>query len=199
MRTIQKVLLGLIVIGLALIVTQQLWVPPLVSWLITKMPPEDVKLVIVPMHTVVSKDPKDATYVIDGMPVSLVNGKAEVASAPGSASKTTTTYFGNEAVGDLNGDGLPDTALILTQSSGGSGTFYFAAVALKTKDGYVGTNAVLLGDRVAPQATEVKNGEAIFNFADRKASEPMTAQPSEAKSKYLKVENDKLVEASKSN
>ena len=138
--------------------------------------------------------PKDATYSINGQAVTLVNGKAEVEAAPGSASKITTTYFGNEAVGDLNGDGTPDTAFLLTQSTGGSGTFYYVAVALKTSKGYQGTNAVLLGDRIAPQTTQIKDGQLIVNYADRAAGEPMTASPSVGVSKYLKVSGNQLIE-----
>jgi hypothetical protein len=61
-----------------------------------------------------------------GKAVTLTNGIAEVGVAPGSAPRVTTPYFGNEAIGDLNGDGLPDTGFVLTQSSGGSGTFCYA-------------------------------------------------------------------------
>lgn len=130
---------------------------------------------------------KDATYIIDGQPVTLSGGYSEIPIAPGSASKTITEYFGNEAVGDLNGDGTPDIAFLLTQTSGGSGTFYYVVVALKTSNGYQGTNAVFLGDRIAPQNTEIQNGEVIVNYADRNPAEPMTAQPSLGKSMYLKV------------
>ena len=58
-------------------------------------------------------DYKNATYTVEGETLTLVNGRAESTSAPGSASKTITQYFGNEATGDLNGDGLPDVAFIL--------------------------------------------------------------------------------------
>ena len=82
----------------------------------------------------VSADYKNATYTIEGQPVTLVDGYAEVPAAPGSASKTVTQYFGNEAVGDLNGDGVPDVAFLLTQNGGGSGTFYYVVAALKTAE-----------------------------------------------------------------
>lgn len=139
-------------------------------------------------------DPKNITYTIDGQPVTLVNGQAETAAAPGSASQTTTRYFGNEATGDLNNDGVPDVAFILTQNSGGSGTFYYVAVALKTSDGYQGTNAILLGDRIAPQSTQIENEKVIVNYADRAAGEPMTTAPSIGVSKYLSVTGAVLAE-----
>lgn len=136
---------------------------------------------------------KDATYVIEGQPVVLVNGVATTSTASGSASKTVTQYFGNDATGDLNGDGLPDTAFVLTQNGGGSGTFYYIVVALRSGTGYVGTNAVLLGDRIAPQTTQIKDGMLVVNYADRNSDEPMSTQPSVGVTKYLKVKDSALV------
>jgi len=133
---------------------------------------------ITPTPEKTALDPQNCVYAIDGKNVALENGYSEEEAAPGSAEKIITRYFGNEALGDLNGDGLPDIAFIITQSSGGSGTFYYAVAALDSIDGCSGTNAILLGDRIAPQTTEIQNGKIIVNYADRKISEPMTAQPS---------------------
>ena len=140
--------------------------------------------------------PLNATYIIEGQPVTMINGHAETVIAPGSTSKTITQYFGNDAMGDLNGDSVPDVAFILTQDNGGSGTFYYAVAALKTSDGYQGTNAILLGDRIAPQTTEIKDGKVIVNYAGRKPGEPMTTTPYVGISKYLKISNNQLVETS---
>ncbi len=135
------------------------------------------------------------TFIIEGQPVTLVDGRAETEAAPGAASKVVTQYFGNVATGDLDGDGGPDLAFLLTQSRGGSGTFYYVVATLVAADGsYRGTNAVLLGDRIAPQTTEIRDGQLIVNYAERKAGEPMTARPSMGVSKYLKVEGTTLVE-----
>lgn len=139
-------------------------------------------------------DNKNLTYAIDGQSVRLVAGRAETPSAPGSASMTVTQYFGNEAIGDVNGDGMNDTAFLVTQNSGGSGTFFYVLVALKTATGYQGTNAVLLGDRIAPQTTEIKNGEVVVNYADRNSGEPMTTRPSLGVTKYLTVSGAVLSE-----
>ncbi len=139
-------------------------------------------------------DSRNCTYVVEGKDVTLMNGYSEEEIVPGSASKIITQYFGNEVSGDFNGDGLADTAFILTQNSGGSGTFYYVAVALGTDDGCKGTNAILLGDRIAPQTTEVRNGEIVVNYADRKIGEPMTAQPSIGISREFAIEGSKLKE-----
>lgn len=144
-------------------------------------------------------DPKNAAYEIEGKMFTLVNGVSEVEAAPDSASKITTRYFGNDAKGDLNGDGEADIAFLITQDGGGSGLFYYAVVALKTAGGYKTTNAFFIGDRIAPQSTEINTSalELYINYAERKPGEPMTTQPSVGVTKYLKVSNDKLLEVVK--
>lgn len=139
------------------------------------------------------QDYKNTTYTIEGQSVTLVHGKAETEVAPGSSSKITTQYFGNEARGDVNGDGIEDIAFLLTQQGGGSGTFYYVVVALGGKDGYTGTNAILLGDRIAPQTTEIKDGQIIVNYAERNQDDPMTTPPSVGVSLYLTINNNQLV------
>lgn len=152
-----------------------------------------------PEGPVGASDYKSATFLIEGEEVTLVNGKAEsdppAGGAPGSASKTITQYFGNEAKGDINDDGIPDLAFLLTQTRGGSGTFYYVVVALQTPaGGYTGTNAILLGDRIAPQPIEIRHTIVIANYADRKPGEPMTTQPSVGTSKYTYFDQGSLID-----
>jgi len=140
-----------------------------------------------------ASDYKDAEFVIEGQRVTLENGVAETEAAPGSASKILTRYFGNELKTDLDGDGREDVAFILTQEQGGSGTFFYAVAALNTKSGYLGSDGYLLGDRIAPQNTNVSQNPrhkyvVVFNYADRAPGEPMTVQPSVGKSVYLKID-----------
>jgi len=139
-------------------------------------------------------DPANATYIIDGSPVTLVNGKVDVSVAPDSSTRILTMIFGEPTIGDLNNDGKPDAAFLLVRTTGGSGTFFYVAVAVNAGNGTQGTNAILLGDRIAPQTLEIKNGQVIANYAVRQPGEPMTAQVSVGVSKYLKVEGTTLVE-----
>jgi hypothetical protein len=141
-------------------------------------------------------DYKNIYYGIEGQEILLQNGSAETAIVPGSASKAITKYFGNEVRGDFNGDGTEDIAFLLTQDPGGSGTFYYIVAALNISGGYSGTNAIFLGDRIAPQSTEFKDGEIVVNYADRNPDDPMTAAPTLGVSKHFKVVGGELVEAS---
>ena len=139
-------------------------------------------------------DPKNATYEINGTKITLVNGEAQMETAPGSASKITTRYFGNEAVGDLNFDKQDDLAFLISQDTGGSGLFYYAVVAIKTADGYKLTNPFFIGDRIAPQTTQIVSNELYVNYAERKPGEPMTTRPSQGVTKLLKVTPDGILE-----
>ena len=151
---------------------------------------------IPPENKVVSYEPvtaENAAYSVNGENITLVNGQAEKEIAPGSTSKEITKYFGNRAVGDLNGDGAQDVSFLITQDNGGSGIFYYVVAALFTENGYQGTNAILLGDRIAPQSTEIKDGQITVNYADRKADESFAVSPSVGVSKTFKVIDNKLV------
>lgn len=141
-------------------------------------------------------DPRNATYEIEGREIILMNGEAKIETAPGSESKITVRYFGNEAEGDLNGDGLKDKAFLITQDGGGSGLFYYAVVALKNSSGYKITNPFFIGDRIAPQSTYIPENsmELQVNYAERRPEEPMTAQPSMGATKLLKVNSDGVLE-----
>lgn len=136
---------------------------------------------------------KNAEYVIDGQQVKLADGVSEVEAAPGSVSKITTRYFGNELKTDLDNDGVEDVVFLVTQEQGGSGTFFYAVAALKTEDGYVGSDGYLLGDRIAPQTTELSQNPrhknvVVVNYMDRAEGEPMSVSPSVGKSVYLKID-----------
>jgi heat shock protein HslJ len=129
---------------------------------------------------------KDATYVINGQKVTLKDGISDNKIVSGSASTVVTRYFGNEVRLDFNGDGREDVAFIMVQNTGGSGTFYYLVAALNTPEGYIGSEGVFLGDRIAPQTTEIVKGNIILvNYADRAPGESFAIQPSVGKSIWL--------------
>jgi hypothetical protein len=137
-------------------------------------------------------DYKNATYSIEGTAIKLNNGYAETEVVEGSAAKLVTRYFGNELQTDLDSDGDDDLVFLLTQESGGSGMFYYAVAALKTEQGYVGSDGYFLGDRIAPQSIDVSQNPRhknviVVNVAERAVGAPMTDSPSVGKSIYLKL------------
>jgi hypothetical protein len=141
-------------------------------------------------------DYKDATYTVEGKPVTLVDGVAEAETAPGSASRTVTRYLGNEAVGDLNGDGMDDVVFLLTQDGGGSGLFYYLVVAQNSEEGYVGTNAMLLGDRIGPKSVSLEDGVIVVSFLERNPGDSFAVPPTLDVSRHFKLADGKLVELS---
>jgi hypothetical protein len=144
---------------------------------------------------VAGTDYRNAEYTIDGQRITLVDGAAEDEASPGSASRIVTRDFGPELRTDLNDDGREDVVFVLTQQRGGSATFYYAVAALNTEAGYLGSDGYLLGDRIAPQSTVVSRNPRhknviVVNYGDRRPGEPMTAEPSVAKTVYLKLDAD---------
>ena len=133
----QIFLLTLIVIGVVLLFTQKLWLPPVVKYILEK---EGVMAsnteTTVSGDSIGSFDLRNAVFSIDGESISLVDGASEMLITPGSPLKVVTKYFGNEATGDLNGDGKMDVVFLVTQETGGSGVFYYALVALNATDGF---------------------------------------------------------------
>lgn len=136
----------------------------------------------------------NATYMIEKQEVHLIDGRAEVQAAPGSAAKITTTVFGKPVFGDLDGDGHDDAVLFLMHDPGGSGTFCYIAAAIAKNGIYQGTLAVLLGDRIAPESLEIRNGMVVVHYADRRPDEPMATSPSVGKTKYFRIKSGQLVE-----
>jgi heat shock protein HslJ len=131
---------------------------------------------------------KDIECTIEGETVLLEDGVAEREAAAGSAVKVLTRYFGNEVEGDLDGDGIPDVAFLLTQETGGSGVFFYLVGAIKTPKGYRGTHATFVGDRIAPRSTEYRDGVVVVNHAERRPGEPMVALPTSSESVRLRYD-----------
>lgn len=149
------------------------------------VPESRIEIVVPSESSTTSTDPRQVTYRIAGEEVVI---GSSVPAAPGSAEHVTTDYFGNELVTDINGDGREDAVFLITQSGAGSGTFFYLVAALKTETGYEGSEAVYLGDRIAPQNTVrgAAAGTVVVNYADRAPGEPFSTPPSVGKSLVLK-------------
>jgi hypothetical protein len=141
-----------------------------------------------------TSDPFNATFIIEGTRICLLNGHFEREAALGSGMEIKTSVFGKPAYGDIDGDGCEDAAMVIVHDPGGSGTFFYVAAALKVDGAYHGTNGVLLGDRISPQDIKIRNGVVVANYTDRRPEESMAITPSIGKSKYLTINNGLLSE-----
>ena len=131
-------------------------------------------------HEAPQADPsavENLTVTIDQQRFELKDGVAEVDAASGSAAKNTLRVVGEPVSGDVNGDGKPDTALLLRNDPGGSGTFYYAVLAVDDGGGYHASNALALGDRIVPKSVDFTDGRFVYRFLERKPGEPMAAEP----------------------
>jgi len=142
----------------------------------------------------VAQTPGDATYMINGRVFTLNGGQALVEAFPGAASKTVVEVLGDPVDGDLDGDGVADAAVLLVETTGGSGTFYHVAAAINQNGNFVGTRSVFLGDRIAPRQLVIRHGILIVDYADRRPGEAMATPPSLDASKYLVAREKQLVE-----
>ena len=192
LRAIQIILLILIVIGVGLLATQKHWLPGLVAYILERETPAALPVTeeTVPVEVAKNTDEgaKNATYYIDGTAVTLVDG-----DSVDPASYASTGYFGNEVFADLNADNREDVVFLLTQDTGGSGLFFYVVAAIQTDNGYKGSQAYFLGDRIAPQTTEYRDGIVIVNYADRALDEPFSTPPSIGKSARLNFDAETMV------
>jgi len=134
-------------------------------------------------------DVLNMSYTVDGEIFILQNGKAEKEYTSDSATKNTLSIFGQPLYADLDKDGDEDAALLLVNDPGGSGTFYYAVLAINNGNASFTTNALLLGDRIAPQTMGIDEGHALFNYVERKAGEPITTRPSMGKSLWIQYDS----------
>ena len=192
MLMVQVFLITLIVIGVILLFTQKLWLPTVVNYILT----QENSTTVAKGDRVEDFDLKNAVLVIEGESVSLIDGVSESSIASSSDQKVVTRYLGNEAMGDLDGDGMADVIFLVTQETGGSGVFYYILAALRDPQGYTITNAVLVGDRILPQATYIKpgSGELQVKFLKRREDEPMTNEPTIEGILSLKVDESGYLE-----
>ena len=120
---------------------------------------------------------ENLTVTIDEQRFVMKDGVAELDAAPGSAAKNTLRIIGDPVSGDVTGDGKPDSALLLRNEPGGSGTFYYAVLAVNDGGAYHASNMLALGDRIVPKGVEFADRRFVYRFLERKPGEPMAAEP----------------------
>ena len=126
-------------------------------------------------------------YVEEGE-VRLTSGRFEDA-----ARRVGVFFLPEYAVGDLDGDGAPDAAVLLSTSTGGSGSFQDLAVVLNHEG--VPENAAIffLGDRVPVDRIRIVDGEIQLDLTMHGPADPMCCPSVEATRRFRYVDGE-LVE-----
>lgn len=139
-------------------------------------------------------DPLNFSYDIEGEKIKLVNGNSVSDIVPGSIEKLETTTFDKPAIGDLNKDNKNDSAILLTQDSGGTGLFYYLVAIINDAGVVKNTNSIFIGDRIEPVSLSIKDGRVELNYIDRNQDDPMTADPTVKIKKLFEVKSGVLSE-----
>ncbi len=134
--------------------------------------------------------PAFATYSIEGVNFTLHEGTALQRHLLNSAISEKITLLDTNAVADFDKDTRDDTAVILTHEPGGTGTFYYAAVAFKDEDSYITSNTVLLGDRIVISGVDVTSQGFNVRYLDRRPDQDFTMQPAVAKVARFVIDTD---------
>jgi hypothetical protein len=95
------------------------------------------------------------------------------------------------ATGDLNGDGLPDAAVILIVDPSGSGTFFYL-FALRSENGQLVQAAqAYIGDRQGIRSLEIVDGQINLDYVTQGPDDPLCC-PSQHRLRTYRLENDTL-------
>lgn len=92
------------------------------------------------------------------------------------------------ALGDLNGDGQMDAAVILRVDPSGSGTFYYLITLLNQNGSPVQTGFSYIGDRQLINNLQIAEGRVILDYITQGLSDPSCC-PSEHRLRSYLMEN----------
>jgi hypothetical protein len=102
--------------------------------------------------------------------VMLTDGRYQYENGPDKLDVILLDAF---ATGDLNGDGVPDAAVILGENGGGSGTFESVVVLYNENGMPVQAGAAQLGDRVLVKSVAIQNGEIVLDMVVHGPNDPL--------------------------
>ena len=141
-------------------------------------------------------DAPNATYTIEGVDYTLVDGLDEREAAPGSASMIVTQLTGHQAYGDLDGDATSDAGVVLVQQTGGSGSFYHLAALTGGAGGGTTAVPVLLGDRIVVERLTLLRGRLTVSYLEHGPDEPFATPPTVPVTREFELVDGALVEVS---
>jgi hypothetical protein len=141
---------------------------------------------------------KNHAYALEQAPggkAALVNGKFEAAIGAGATQTVTVTLTESVAIGDLNGDGAADAAVVLATSTGGTGVFKSLHVAVNNGGKPSDAAFAFLGDRVQIKSLAIHADTAGAILVDMLTHGPKDPQccPTMAVVQTYKLQGNTLV------
>lgn len=134
---------------------------------------------------------KNASYSLQDIgPFTLKDGSYEKAYGSG-ATQVNRVNMTRFALGDLNGDGAKDAAVILALNTGGSGTFIHLVAVLDQKGTPQQAAVVTLGDRTAINSLAIESGGIALDMLTHSASDPLCC-PSQKTTRTYRLDGGSL-------
>lgn len=133
--------------------------------------------------------------IFDSYPVQLENGywEGEPFVHGGTSRPAVGLVEDFRLVADLDGDGIDEAVVLLWQTSGGSGVFYYLAVAGQDAGQVVNRGTAYIGDRVQVRATRTGNGRIELDVIQQGISDAACC-PSERATRTWVYTDQGLVE-----
>lgn len=151
-------------------------------YLVAQAPVEEI--------TGLADSPLNATYIIEGESFTLVDGFASKEITPESSLRNEVSIIGEPVFGDLDRDGDEDALVILLNESGGSGSFFYTAIAANVDGEYQGTDTMFLGDRINLESFVIDDERAKIKYSVRAEVESFAVEPSVGKELHLQLDSE---------
>jgi uncharacterized protein len=137
-----------------------------------------------------SIDYKNAIYRVDDRDVTLLEGQHTQSAAADSAAQEITHIVEPPAhvAGKLGGRNA--VAVFLSEQGGGSGTFYYVALAFDDGRG----TTFKVGDRIQPVSIAINGDDLVVGYLDRNADEPMAVPPTVPRERHFAYMNGQILE-----
>ncbi|MGG1943491.1 lysozyme inhibitor LprI family protein [Trinickia sp. NRRL B-1857] len=137
-----------------------------------------------------SIDYKNAIYHVGDKDVTLLEGQHAQPAADDSSAQDVTHIVEPpaHAAGKLGGRNV--VAVFLSEEGGGSGTFYYVALAFNDGRG----TTFKIGDRIQPISIAINGDDLVVSYLDRKADEPMAVPPTVPRERHFAYMNGQILE-----
>jgi heat shock protein HslJ len=121
----------------------------------------------------------------------LTDGEYRKPIVEGSATELVIRLM-DVALGDLDGDGVSDAAVVLVTDPGGSGTFFELAAVVNQDGNPEHVTSVSLGDRMQIEALSIEAGQIIVEMITHGPDDPMCCPTQQVVQTYV-LQGDTLV------